>query len=113
MVVEWTLAIRYLKSPHRGFASLIAIFSFLGILLGVATLIIVTSVMNGFQSELLGKLMGMKGHLLVYPHEHPLMSSDLPKLSHPNIQAAVPLIEKQAIIMCHGQTKGMMIYISK
>ena len=63
---ERTIAFRYLRSPSQeGFVSVIAGFSFIGIALGVATLIIVMAVMNGFRSELYQKLVGMRGHVMV------------------------------------------------
>ena len=62
------LAARYLRARRtRGFISVIAGFSFLGIMLGVATLIIVMSVMNGFRKELLDKILGLNGHIFVQP----------------------------------------------
>src|SRR6201991_4613025 len=70
---EWLLSGRYLRARRKeGFISVIAGFSFLGIMLGVATLIIVMAVMNGFRKELLGKILGLNGHLLVQPLETPL-----------------------------------------
>src|SRR6059036_4162718 len=70
---EWMLSLRYLRARRReGFISVIAGFSFLGIMLGVATLIIVMAVMNGFRKELIDKIVGMNGHLLVQPIESPL-----------------------------------------
>jgi len=70
---EWMLSARYLRARRKeGFISVIAGFSFLGILLGVATLIIVMAVMNGFRKELLGKILGINGHILVQPLEAPL-----------------------------------------
>nr|WP_249816347.1 lipoprotein-releasing ABC transporter permease subunit [Bradyrhizobium sp. 180] len=70
---EWMLAARYLRARRKeGFVSVIAGFSFLGILLGVATLIIVMAVMNGFRTELLGKILGFNGHIVVQPLEVPL-----------------------------------------
>jgi lipoprotein-releasing system permease protein len=70
---EWLLSGRYLRARRReGFISVIAGFSFLGIMLGVATLIIVMAVMNGFRKELLDKILGLNGHLLVQPLESPL-----------------------------------------
>ena len=64
---EWMLAGRYLRARRRdGFISVIAGFSLLGITLGVATLIIVMAVMNGFRSELMGKILGFSGHLTIY-----------------------------------------------
>src|SRR5437762_11967196 len=70
---EWMISRRYLRARRKeGFISVIAGFSFLGIMLGVATLIIVMAVMNGFRQELLGKILGLNGHLLVQPLETPL-----------------------------------------
>src|SRR5437899_9107889 len=70
---EWMLALRYLRARRQeGFISVNAGFSFLGIMLGVATLIIVMAVMNGFRKELLDKILGFNGHLLVQPLESPL-----------------------------------------
>ena len=70
---EWMLSLRYLRARRKeGFISVIAGFSFLGIVLGVATLIIVMAVMNGFRKELLDKILGLNGHLLIQPLESPL-----------------------------------------
>src|SRR3569623_1885060 len=70
---EWLISARYLRARRKeGFISVIAGFSFLGIMLGVATLIIVMAVMNGFRKELLDKILGLNGHLLVQPLESPL-----------------------------------------
>src|SRR6202007_3428146 len=67
---EWLIALRYLRARRaQGFVSVIAGFSFLGIMLGVATLIVVMAVMNGFHIELLNKILGLNGHLLVQPLE--------------------------------------------
>ena len=74
---EWMLSLRYLRARRReGFISVIAGFSFLGIMLGVATLIIVMAVMNGFRQELLDKILGLNGHLLIQPLESPLTDWD-------------------------------------
>ena len=63
---EWMLSLRYLRARRQeGFISVNAGFSFLGIMLGVATLIIVMAVMNGFRKELLDKILGLNGHLLI------------------------------------------------
>ena len=63
---EWMLASRYLRSRRKeGFISVIAGFSFIGIMLGVATLIIVMAVMNGFRNELFSKILGLNGHIIV------------------------------------------------
>jgi lipoprotein-releasing system permease protein len=71
------LALRYMRARRRPKASsVIAGFSFLGIMLGVATLIIVMSVMNGFRKELLDKILGVNGHLFVQALESPLTDYD-------------------------------------
>src|ERR671938_1549951 len=70
---EWVISLRYLRARRKeGFISIIAGFSFLGIMLGVATLIIVMAVMNGFRKELLDKILGLNGHVLIQPLESPL-----------------------------------------
>src|ERR1700684_840934 len=70
---EWMLSVRYLRARRKeGFISVIAGFSFLGIMLGVATLIIVMAVMNGVRQQLLDKILGLTGHLLIQPLESPL-----------------------------------------
>src|ERR671935_1997232 len=64
---EWMVALRYLRARRKeGFISVIAGFSFLGITLGVATLIIVMAVMNGFRQELFNKMLGLNGHVVVH-----------------------------------------------
>src|ERR1700754_3236708 len=74
---EWMVARRYLRARRKeGFISVIAGFSFVGIVLGVATLIIVMAVMNGFRKELLDKILGLNGHLLVQPIDSPLTDWD-------------------------------------
>src|SRR2546430_17678140 len=70
---EWMLSLRYLRARRQeGFISVNAGFSFLGIMLGVATLITVMAVLNGFRKELLDKILGLNGHLLIQPLEQPL-----------------------------------------
>ena len=64
---ERTIALRYVKSRRaEGFISISAWFSLVGIMLGVATLIVVMSVMNGFRTELVDRILGINGHLIVY-----------------------------------------------
>lgn len=96
------LAGRYLRSRRKeAFVSVIAGFSFLGIMLGVATLIVVMAVMNGFRTELLDRILGLNGHLIVNPIDGPL--SDFSKLSErlvtvDGVELAIPLIEGQALV---------------
>ena len=67
MSPELKLALKYIKPGRKdSFISIVAGFSFIGIILGVATLIVVMSVMNGFKAELMGRILGMNGHIGVY-----------------------------------------------
>lgn len=99
---EWMLAGRYLRSRRKeAFISVIAGFSFLGIMLGVATLIIVMAVMNGFRTELLDRILGLNGHLIINPIGAPL--NDYETLSKrleeaEGVQFAIPLVEGQALV---------------
>lgn len=98
---EWMLSARYLRARRKeGFVSVIAGFSFLGILLGVATLIIVMAVMNGFRTELLGKILGFNGHVVVQPLESPLTDwKDVAeRISQvQGIRLAVPVVDGPAL----------------
>ena len=85
---ERMVAFRYLRARRQeGFISVIAIFSLLGIALGVATLIIVMAVMNGFRAELLGRILGFNGHISVYAAQGPM--TDYDALAQ-KLQAACP-----------------------
>ncbi len=98
---EWILALRYLRPRRKeAFISVIAGFSFLGIMLGVATLVVVMAVMNGFRAELLDKILGINGHIIVQPIESDLTDYDevAKRLSAlPGVKAAMPIIEGQAL----------------
>lgn len=110
---EWLLAGRYLRTRRReGFVSVIAGFSFLGILLGVATLIIVMSVMNGFRKELLEKIVGVNGHIFATPIDRPLDDYDsvaqrLAKI--PGVKLAIPLVEGQALASSQSGNNGVLV----
>src|ERR1035441_2153890 len=98
---EWMLSLRYLRARRKeGFISVIAGFSFLGIMLGVATLIIVMAVMNGFRKELLDKILGLNGHLLVQPLESPLtdwkdVAERISQVA--GVRVAAPVVDGQAL----------------
>src|SRR5512138_594079 len=98
---EWLLSGRYLRARRKeGFISVIAGLLKLGIMLGVATLIIVMAVMNGFRKELLDKILGLNGHLLIQPLEKPL--TDWEEVSSrvagaQGIRLAAPIVEGQAL----------------
>src|ERR687883_218904 len=110
---EWMLSLRYLRSRRReGFISVIAGFSFLGIMLGVATLIIVMAVMNGFRKELLDKILGLNGHLLVQPIDSPLtdweaVADRISKV--PGIRLAAPIVEGQALASSPFNASGVLV----
>ncbi len=110
---EWMLSLRYLRARRKeGFISVIAGFSFLGIMLGVATLIIVMAVMNGFRHELLDKILGLNGHLLIQPLEKPLtdwseVSARLDKVG--GIKLAAPIVEGQALASSPFNAGGVLV----
>src|SRR5436190_899473 len=110
---EWMLSLRYLRARRReGFISVIAGFSFLGIMLGVATLIIVMAVMNGFRKELLDKILGLNGHLLVQPLEMPLtdweeVAERISKV--PGVILAAPIVEGQALASSPFNGSGVLV----
>jgi lipoprotein-releasing system permease protein len=110
---EWMLSLRYLRARRKeGFISVIAGFSFIGILLGVATLIIVMAVMNGFRQELLEKILGLNGHLLVQPLDAPLtdfeaVAERISKI--PGIRLAAPVVEGQALASSPFGSSGVLV----
>ena len=110
---EWMLSLRYLRARRReGFISVIAGFSFLGIMLGVATLIIVMAVMNGFRQELLSKILGLNGHLLIQPLESPLtdyaaVADRIAKVD--GVFLAAPLVEGQALASSPFNASGVVV----
>jgi lipoprotein-releasing system permease protein len=110
---EWMLALRYLRARRKeGFISVIAGFSFTGIMLGVATLIIVMAVMNGFRNELFAKILGLNGHLIVNKIGAPFTDYDeIAKrlVRVPGVKAAMPLIEGQVLVSSAAQGTGAIV----
>jgi len=110
---EWMLAIRYLRARRReAFISVIAVISFVGITLGVATLIIVMAVMNGFRAELLNRILGMNGHVILQPVESELtdyedVAARLNRVA--GVRLAAPLIEGQVFVSGRGQGTGALV----
>jgi len=109
--LEKEITLRYLKTRKKdGFLNIISIFSFIGISLGVAVLIIVMSVMNGFRTELINKIVGFNAHVTVKPYEN---SINIAKLSDNNLN----LISKELIFSNSGEaivinkeyTKGLVL----
>ena len=110
---EWMLSLRYLGARRKdGFISVIAIFSFIGIWLGVMTLIIVMAVMNGFRQELLTKILGLNGHLLIQPLEAPLtdFAAVADRISKvPGVKLAAPVVEGQALASSPFSSSGVLV----
>src|ERR1700688_3290745 len=110
---EWLLSGRYLRARRKeGFISVIAGFSFLGIMRGVATMIIVMAVMNGFRKELLDKILGLNGHLLIQPLESPLTDWEAvsDRISQiPGIRLAAPIVEGQALASSPFNSAGVLV----
>jgi lipoprotein-releasing system permease protein len=110
---ERTVAFRYLRARRQeGFVSVIAIFSLLGIALGVATLIIVMSVMNGFRDDLVGRILGFNGHLGVYGENGPL--TDFEAMADkvrgvPGVVSATPMIEGQVMATSGSAAAGALV----
>lgn len=111
---EWFMAWRYLKASRKeGVVAVISGFSFLGILLGVATLIIVMSVMNGFRQELVSRVVGFNGHLMITSVDgRPLedtqtLRQELEPI--PGILHTAPFIQKQSLLSSENGACGGMI----
>jgi lipoprotein-releasing system permease protein len=115
--LERTIAFRYLR-PNRSdrFVSVITGFSFLGILLGVATLIVVMAVMNGFRQELFHKILGMNAHIAVYGQvdgrtaplgDYMALQKSIAAL--PGVLAATPVVEGQVLISQQGKSFGALV----
>ena len=110
---ERMVAFRYLRARRQeGFVSVIAIFSLLGIALGVATLIIVMSVMNGFRADLLGRILGLNGHLGVYAQTGSLgdFDAEAAKVTRvPGVTGVTPLIEGQVMATSEIGAAGALV----
>ena len=111
---ERTIAMRYIKSRRvEGFISVSAWFSLIGIVLGVATLIVVMSVMNGFRTELVNRILGINGHLIVYK-KNGLSIENYNKIVNQisdtqNVIAVTPYLEGQALAKTKNSVSGIII----
>ena len=108
------MAGRYLRAKRKeGFISVITGFAFTGIALGVATLIIVMSVMNGFRSELLGRILGINGHIgIMAPTSYPFNNyrkavEEISEIEH--ITTVIPMIENQLLVTAGRSAEGAMV----
>ena len=109
--LEKEIALRYLKTRKKdGFLNIISIFSFMGITLGVAILIIVMSVMNGFRTELINKINGFNPHIKIFPYES---SIDLKKLKDDKLKEISEQFflsnNGEAVIIHNTYTKGIIL----
>jgi lipoprotein-releasing system permease protein len=110
---EWMVAWRYLRAKRQeSFISVISGFSLVGIALGVATLIIVMSVMNGFRAELLGRILGLNGHLIVQSltgsiPDYDALAARLRMI--PGVTNATPIIEGQVLVNTEGASFGALV----
>lgn len=112
--VERWLAWRYLATRQReGFVSFIAIFSLIGVALGVATLIIVLSVMGGFREQLLGRIIGLNGHIVITARDGGMVQATpelLAKLkAFPGVRTVNLTLERQALVTAGNQTRGALV----
>jgi len=110
---EWMLSLRYLRSRRReGFISFIAGISFLSLTIGVAALIIVMAVMNGFRTELLDKILGLNGHILIQPLDSPLTDWEAVAsrvAGVPGVRLAAPVVEGQALASSPFNANGVLV----
>ncbi len=110
---EWMVAFRYLRARNaQKSISVIAGFSFLGIVLGVAALIVVMSVMNGFRHDLLEKMIGLNGHMFLQGVETPLTDYEAvtERVSKvPGVTLALPLVEGQAFATSPYGSSGVLV----
>jgi lipoprotein-releasing system permease protein len=110
---EWMIALRYLRARRReGFVSVISGFSLVGIALGVATLIIVMSVMGGFRKDFLASVLGFNGHVVVEAAAGPLPDFDavtarLAKV--PGVTSAAPIVDGQVMATQNGYNSGVYV----
>jgi lipoprotein-releasing system permease protein len=110
---EWVLAARYIRPTRKeGFVSIISILSLLGIMIGVAALIIVMAVMNGFRHELLNRILGLQGHVLVQGVGGGL--PDFDKIAArvravPGVTQVAPIVEGQALASGGGSSPGVYV----
>ena len=114
--LERKVAFRYLGAKKRGFGSVISWVSLIGIMLGVATLIVVMSVMGGFHDTLLGRIVGMNGHVVVYHQDGAISDFDFlvdkmkqNKIVSERVNSIVPIAEGQVMATANGNNTGAMI----
>ncbi|MBR4806424.1 MAG: lipoprotein-releasing ABC transporter permease subunit, partial [Alphaproteobacteria bacterium] len=114
--LERKIAFRYLAAKRRGFGSVVSWVSLIGIMLGVATLIVVMSVMGGFHDTLLSRIVGMNGHVVVYHQDGAIADYDflISKMRESKkisgaVTSIVPIAEGQVMVTADGNNSGAMV----
>ena len=115
LLLEIQIAFRYLfNRTEENFISLVSIFSFAGIMLGVATLIIVISVMNGFREKLIDNIIGAGGHISIISYKNDISNSqqiiENLKNQHPEILKITPMIHSQGLANINDNNVGLMVF---
>jgi len=111
--IEWMIALRYLRPRRKeAFISVISILSFIGIAIGVAALIIVMAVMNGFRHELLSRILGLNGHAIVQSTsgsmpDYDAMAARVRKV--PGVTQATPIVDGQVMASANGVASGVLV----
>src|SRR5688572_30274016 len=110
---EWTIGVRYLRSAHRsGFVSFVASMSVLGLALGVAVLIVVLSVLNGFERELRNRMLAVTSHATITGVDGVIpdwRSKQATAAQEPGVKAVVPFIESRGLLAHGQQVAGVMV----
>ena len=110
---EWMLAGRYLRARRKeAFISVISWLTLIGVAIGVATLIVVMSVMNGFRAELLPKILGLNGHLTAYPIDSRFTDYDETAVKIQTVDGvlyAIPYVEGQALASGQQESTGVTV----
>ncbi len=110
---ERLVAMRYLRARRQeGFVSVVAVFSLLGIALGVGTLIVVMAVMNGFRQELMSRILGVNGHLTIYANSQSIPDHDAAAerlRGLPGVTMVTPQIQAQAMVTSEGNAVGAIV----
>jgi len=111
--IEWMIALRYLRPRRKeAFISVISILSFIGIAIGVAALIIVMAVMNGFRHELLSRILGLNGHAIVQSTGGGLPDFDAMAAkvrAVPGVTQVTPIVEGQVMASANGVASGVLV----
>jgi lipoprotein-releasing system permease protein len=114
--LERKIAFRYLGARRRGFGSVVSWVSLIGIMLGVATLIVVMAVMGGFHDTLLSRIVGMNGHVVVYHQDGAIADYDFlinrmrdNRIVARAVDSIVPIAEGQVMVTARGNNSGAMV----